>query len=293
MSENPILRSIENQEWLQPIEHKGPELIRNAFAAAGSAGQAAKNVLHGVWLKHPLHAAITDVPVGSWTVATALDVLEMRGHPEYRSGADAAVMVGLIGAIPAALSGMTDWSEADGRAQRVGAVHGILNVGAAAMYAGSYAARKSNKRGLGRWLGFLGFGFVLASSYLGGELSYALKLGTNHAPDPEGELPHDYTAAIPEAELTEGKPAKATVNGTDLVIVKRGAQIYALAAKCAHLGGPLPEGELEGNSIICPWHGSKFCLEDGHVENGPATSHQPALDVKVENGQVLVRAQRG
>jgi nitrite reductase/ring-hydroxylating ferredoxin subunit/uncharacterized membrane protein len=292
MSENQILASIEDQEWLQPLQDVGAELIKSAFSAAGPVGETAKNALHGVWLGHPLHPAITDIPVGSWTVAAALDVLEMRGDSRYQTGADAAVMVGLLGAIPAALSGMTDWSDTHGKPQRVGAMHGILNIGAAAAYAGSYAARKSDKRGLGRCLGFLGFGLVLASAYLGGELSYTQKIGVNHAPDLEDELPKDFTEAIAEAELTDGKPAKATVDGVPLMILKVGTKIYAMADKCSHLGGPLSEGTVEGDSIVCPWHGSRFCLADGHVENGPATNKQPVLAVEIENGKILVRAQQ-
>ena len=187
---------------------------------------------------------------------------------------------------------MTDWSETDGKAQRVGAMHGMLNIGAVALYAGSYAARKSEKRGLGRWLGFLGYGLVLASAYLGGELSYTQKIGVNHAPTPEEELPEDYTLALQETELTDGKPVKAVVDGTDVVIVKAGTKIYALADQCSHLGGPLSEGKVEGDSIVCPWHGSRFCLQDGHVQDGPATNNQPVLDVKIEDGKVLVRARR-
>lgn len=292
MSENPILAAIAKQEWLEPVEKTGSELILSAYEAAGDAGQAVKNALHGVGLGHPLHPAITDVPVGSWTTAAVLDVLDMAGGDQYQAGADAAIMVGLVSAIPAALSGMTDWTATHAKTQRVGAMHGILNLGAAALYASSYAARKADNRGLGRWLGFAGFALVIASSWLGGELSYAQKVGVNHAPDAEEELPNEYTAAITESDLTEDKPAKATVNGADVLLVKRGGKIYAIAATCSHAGGPLAEGKLEGDSVVCPWHGSRFCLKDGHVEDGPATYDQPAFDVKTENGQVLVKAQK-
>lgn len=290
MSENAILELVEKQEWLQPVQDKGQELILDAFAAAGPAGQVAKNTLHGVWLGHPLHPAISDIPVGSWTVASTLDLLELRGNSEYQAGADAAVLLGLVASVPVALAGMTDWSATHGKPQRVGAMHGILNVSAAALYAGSYAARKSSKRGLGRWLGFAGYGLVLASAYLGGELSYSQKIGVDHAPDPDKELPQKFTVAMPEADLTEGKPAKATVNGTDIFLLKTGSQVYAMANNCSHLGGPLSEGKLEGDSIVCPWHQSRFCVKDGKVEDGPATNNQPVLDVKIENGNVLVKA---
>jgi nitrite reductase/ring-hydroxylating ferredoxin subunit/uncharacterized membrane protein len=294
MSENPILSSIEKQDWLQPVQTKGEELVKNAYSAAGPAGQAVKNALHGVWLGHPLHSAITDVPVGSWTVATALDVLELRGETKYAPGADAAIMVGLLGALPAALSGLTDWSDTHGKPQRVGALHGILNMGAAAMYASSYAARKSEKRGLGRCLGFLGFSFVLASAWLGGELSYSQKIGMNHAPDPDNDLPKEYTevSGITESDLAENKLTKGTVNGTPVLLVKQGGVVHALAETCSHLGGPLSEGQLEGDSVVCPWHGSRFCLADGHVEDGPATNNQPVLDVKLQNGKILLKSRQ-
>ena len=163
-------------------------------------------------------------------------------------------------------------------------------MGAAALYAGSYVARKSNKRGTGRALGFLGYGLVLASAYLGGELSYTQKIGVNHAPDPDGELPKEYTSAMPEADLIEGKPAKVTVDGTDILLLKTSTAVYAMADHCSHMSGPLSEGKVEGDTIVCPWHGSRFCLKDGHVIDGPATSNQPVLDVKLEGGQVLVKA---
>src|SRR5437588_4355754 len=109
MDENPVLSFIDQQDWLAPIQEKGAELVTNTFASAGSVGQTAKNALHGVWLHHPLHSAITDVPVGSWTAAAVLDVLEASGQKEYAAGADAAVAVGLVGALGSALSGITDW----------------------------------------------------------------------------------------------------------------------------------------------------------------------------------------
>ena len=289
MSENPVLTAINKQEWLGPVQTKGAELVQNAFAAAGKAGQSIKNALHGTPLGHPLHPAITDVPVGSWTVAAVLDVLEATGESKYKPGSDAAVMIGLVSAIPAALSGVTDWSDTHGQQQRVGAAHGLLNMAAAGAYAASYIARKCDNRGLGRTLGWLGFGLVFASAYLGGELSYTLKTGVNHAPD-RSDLPKDFMPAMAEADLPENKPTKAIVDGTPVLLVKRGAQIYALADTCSHLGGPLSEGKLEGDSIVCPWHGSRFCLKTGNVLDGPATANEPAFDMKVEDGKIFVRS---
>jgi nitrite reductase/ring-hydroxylating ferredoxin subunit len=79
------------------------------------------------------------------------------------------------------------------------------------------------------------------------------------------------------------------LKGTPVVLLKRGTNIHALANQCSHLGGPLAEGQLEGDSVICPWHGSRFCLRDGQVLNGPATTPQPTFDVKIQDGNVLLR----
>ncbi len=291
MKEDPILAVVEKQEWLAPIQEQGEALVKKAYESAGAPGQAIKNALHGVWLKHPLHAAITDVPVGSWTAALVLDLLEAGGREEYAAGADAAVVVGLAGALGSALSGLTDWSDVQGKPQRVGAMHGLLNVAATVLYAGSYAFRKSKQRGLGRGLGFLGYGLVLASAYLGGALSYTQRIGVNHAADPDEDFPKDFTPACAEAELPDGQLKRVNVKGTDIVLLKRGNAVFALGEKCSHLGGPLSEGQLEGDTVQCPWHGSRFCLKDGSVVDGPATHPQPTLDVMTRDGQIFVRAQ--
>src|SRR5207245_10633715 len=99
MSHNATSSVIEKQQGRQRVQEKGEELVKGAYKAARPAGQTVKNALHGVWLRHPLHAALTDVPVGSWTAAVARDVLEARGQAQYAAGADAAIGVGLAGAV--------------------------------------------------------------------------------------------------------------------------------------------------------------------------------------------------
>jgi nitrite reductase/ring-hydroxylating ferredoxin subunit len=289
MSQDPILALVERQEWLAPVQKTGEEFVRNAFEAGGPTGRHVKDFLHGVWLGHPLHAAITDVPVGSWTVAAVLDALESSNNDEYAPGADAAVAIGLVGAVASAAAGLTDWSETQGGVQRVGALHGLLNVGAAALYTASYVARKTGHRACGRALGFVGYGVVLASAFLGGALSYTQKIGVNHSPDVDTDLPEDFVVVCRVDDLPEGQLSQRDLKGTPVVLLKRGASIKALANQCSHLGGPLAEGQLEGDSVVCPWHGSRFCLNDGEVLNGPATTPQPTFDVKLEDGNVLIR----
>ena len=291
MTSDPIVAYVEKQDWLEPIQEKGAALVQNAFKDAGEAGQAVKNALHGVWLGHPLHPAITDVPVGSWTAAAVLDVLEASGKTEYAAGADAAVVIGLIGALGSAAAGLADWSDTHGKPQRVGAAHGLLNIGATLLYGASYALRKSGSRGVARGLGWAGYGLVMTSAYLGGALSYNQKIGVNHSPDKSEDLPQDFAAVCAESDLVENTPTKVTVGDTPVMVIKQGSKIYAIANTCSHLGGPLNEGKIEGDTVVCPWHSSRFCLKDGRVLDGPATSPQPVLSVKVEGGQVLVKSE--
>src|SRR5205809_8089425 len=117
-STNALTRVIENPA-IDGIAKPLSKAVRNAYAAGGEIGQQAKNVAHGVWLGHPLHPVFTDLPIGAWTTALALDAAA-DGDPGMRRAATFAIGVGLAGAVGAALTGLTDWSETDGQARRAG-----------------------------------------------------------------------------------------------------------------------------------------------------------------------------
>jgi nitrite reductase/ring-hydroxylating ferredoxin subunit len=136
-----------------------------------------------------------------------------------------------------------------------------------------------------------GYLLAVASAYLGGHLVYKQRIGVNRAPEDAG--PDRFVPVLPVTELAEGRLRRAEVQGTPILLVRRGERIYALAETCAHLGGPLAEGWLVEDTVVCPWHQSRFRLEDGHVVDGPATFHQPCYDARVRNGQIEVRRARG
>ena len=127
-------------------------------------------------------------------------------------------------------------------------------------------------------------------AYLGGHLVYNERIGVNHAPE---ELPNKFVPIVKESELREGKMCKADADGVPVLVVKRGHQIFVMAEKCSHLGGPLSEGDFDGETVTCPWHQSKFAIEDGSVVVGPAAYRQPCFEVRVREGQVEARAPRG
>jgi nitrite reductase/ring-hydroxylating ferredoxin subunit len=59
-------------------------------------------------------------------------------------------------------------------------------------------------------------------------------------------------------DLQEGKLVKVEINDKSIVLSKVNGKFYAMDSVCSHEGGPLEEGELEGNTLICPWHQGKF-----------------------------------
>jgi nitrite reductase/ring-hydroxylating ferredoxin subunit len=80
------------------------------------------------------------------------------------------------------------------------------------------------------------------------------------------------------------------VDGVAILVARRGGRVHALSNTCVHRGGSLADGELTGDCVKCPLHGSVYRLEDGSVEQGPAAYPQPALEARVRDGAIEVRA---
>jgi nitrite reductase/ring-hydroxylating ferredoxin subunit len=284
-----LMRVVEQQQALDQLSDQIQPLVQNAFKSAGPAGRELKNILHGTWLGHPLHPALTDVPLGAWTAALALDAMEsISGRRELGAGADAAIAIGLVGAAGAAVTGLTDWSETNGRARKVGLLHGLLNVGATVLYSTSLVLRRKQKRSAGIGFAMLGFAVSNASAYLGGHLVFGEQIGVNHAA--AQEMPKDFVRALADAELHEGEMKRADAAGVPVLLVRCEGEVCAIAHTCSHLGGPLSEGKLEGDVVQCPWHGSRFNVRDGSVVDGPATFPQPRFETRVRDGQIEVRS---
>jgi nitrite reductase/ring-hydroxylating ferredoxin subunit/uncharacterized membrane protein len=278
---------IEHQEWLDPVENGLQKAVTTVYESSGAFGRKAKNFLHGVWLGHPLHPVLTDIPVGSWTAGLILDIMDASGVRGCARGADAALKVGLAGAAGAAITGLTDWQAIDGAARRIGVTHGLLNVTATGLYTASLIARNRKNRPAGRTLAFIGFAVAAASAWLGGHLVFSKQIGVNHS---AGEpLPEDWTPVLDDIELGEGEPRRVMASGVKTLLLRRAGQIYALAEVCSHLGGPLAEGQVQGATIQCPWHGSRFNMRDGKVIDGPATHPQPCFETRVLDGKIEVR----
>lgn len=258
------------------------------YAGGHPAAQKIRNFLNGTWLEEPLHVVLTDVPIGAWTAAMAFDALDLVwDRREFARGCETSIAVGLFGAAGAAITGMTDWSDVDPPARRLGLIHGLLNVSGVALFATSLCLRRKKSRGIGRIASVLGYAVMSYAAHLGGKLVYEHRVGVDRTAGQA--FPEQFTAILPEASLMDGKLTRAMYQETPILLVRRGDRIFAMAETCSHFSGALSEGRLEGDAVACPRHFSRFALEDGRVLDGPAVHPQPCLEVRTRNGQIEVR----
>jgi hypothetical protein len=120
--------------------------LSNAFYRMVKPGRV-KDVLAGTWVGHPTHPMLTDVTIAAWTGAAILDVF---GGQRADPGADMLVGVGILAAIPTAVTGPSDLTDTiDDEERSIGTAHALANVGALALWSLSYVARKTGSRRAG------------------------------------------------------------------------------------------------------------------------------------------------
>ena len=244
-----------------------------------------RDALSGTFLGHALHPLMTDLPIGSWTSAMVLDLTAGRAG---RTAARRLIGTGILASLPTALTGAIEWADSADRrpsTRRLGLVHASANVTALSLYSASYLARRRGRSGRG--LALAGGAALAVGGHLGGHLAYVNGEGVAVTSFESG--PRDWTPTIPETRLVEGRPACVLAGNVPVLLVREGGQIHALANRCNHRGGPLHEGEVADGVVTCPWHGSRFRLQDGTLVRGPASSPQPAYETRVQSGAIEVR----
>jgi uncharacterized membrane protein len=145
-----------------------------AVVGAATRPRVVKNALSGTWLGHRLHPALVPLPYGFWSGALLFDFVATR---RARWAADVLVGAGVASAIPTAAAGLSDWSDAEPEARRVGLVHAGCNTLALLCYSASLVARLLGRRKAGVGLGLAGATVITAGGYLGGHLSYVQGVG--------------------------------------------------------------------------------------------------------------------
>ncbi len=279
-----VAERLERVRWAD----RATTALSGAVRRALPPGPAA-DTLHGVPFGQPVHPRLSELPLGFWASAALLDLL-----PETERATRSLIAAGLAGTAPATLTGIADWAVLHREHQRVGIAHAAANAAAAALYCASLIARWTGRQRGGKALSFTGLALAGAGGYLGGHLSFRMAAGANHA-EPVAHLAglgwHDLCTLH---ELPDGRPVRRELGYISVLVLREGSSVRALADRCAHLGGPLHQGELltlAGHRCIsCPWHGSTYRIGDGAVIHGPATARQPTFDTQVlAGGMIQVR----
>jgi nitrite reductase/ring-hydroxylating ferredoxin subunit/uncharacterized membrane protein len=273
---------LENAGTLDPVVSAVRKVVRAAIRK-----QSVRDALHGLWLAHPLHPPLTDIPIGTWTAAAILDLI-----PGTANASSTLIAAGCVGYVPTILAGWTDWSDLHEQQQRVGLVHAAAGAAAFSCYVASLSARAHGNTVRGKAWAYTGFALVGVAGYLGGHLAYRQAAGVNHVEAVQHMFPAGWHSIGPLEELPDAELAQRAVDGIGLVVVRRGGHVDVLADACSHLSAPLSEGTFtaeEGQGcVVCPWHGSTFRLSDGGVVHGPATAPMPRFATRIVDGNVEV-----
>ncbi len=255
--------------WAKPLG----DWVHGLAAAIFGRMLPIRDFLAGTWLGHPLHALLTDVPIGALTLVIVLDVV---GQPV---AADVALLIGVLTMLAAAIAGYADYSTTDGRARVRATIHSTLMLIALVVYLVSLGIRASGptNRTLPILLSIVAYLVLAGGAFVGGDVVYALgNVVDRHAWRPSGVK----WQPLEVGEIAEGTLVKAKVGVQALVLIRSGDSIQALHDQCAHAGGPLSEGTIVGGCVECPWHGSRFEIVTGKRRRGPTVYDQPSYEVR-------------
>lgn len=121
-------------------------------------------------LGHPVHPALTDLPIGFWTSAWCLDLLP--GRAATALAARRLIALGVLSTVPAVVTGLGDASELPHRERRMSAAHASLNVAATAAFALSWWMRRRETTGAARAVAHVGAALATAAAAVGGRLAF-------------------------------------------------------------------------------------------------------------------------
>jgi nitrite reductase/ring-hydroxylating ferredoxin subunit/uncharacterized membrane protein len=286
--------------WVRPLG----EFVHGIDHAIFHAMPPVRDLLNGRWLGHPLHAVLTDAPIGILFLVIVFDVVALPAAAGW------ALAIGVLAMLGAALAGFADYADTDGFARERATLHSTLMVVALVTYLVDGLLRlggaaNAPASGLAVAVSVIAFLVLAAGAFVGGDVVYvAGNMVDRHAFRGAGTkwLALDPEELDPAGAIPEGRPVKARLGANSLVLVRNGATILALHDTCAHAGCSLSGGTLVGAAtgaesagaasaaraappvVECPCHGSRFRLSDGHVVHGPAVYDQPAYEVRAREG---------
>jgi nitrite reductase/ring-hydroxylating ferredoxin subunit/uncharacterized membrane protein len=283
-------RIVDRLPWLDGVAEKVQPKVQEVVDKGGTT---LRNALDGTWLGSPLHPVLQAVPVGSWTAVLALDAVDLvSGSKAVRNAADGALVVGVASGFAAAAVGISDWRYLSGGSRRMGLAHGLLNTAGLALNTASLLLRATDRRNAARLAFLAGYSLNGAGAHVGGELAYGYGLRVNRNVF-EWAGPDEFIPVLRESELPEEGMRRVEIDAEDgkvgiLLSRTRGGKVCAISATCNHFSGPLERGDREGDTIVCPWHKSRFDLCTGRVIDGPAVFPQSLYHVRERDGNIEV-----
>src|SRR5262245_9656855 len=102
----------------------------------------------------------------------------------------------------------------------------------------------------------------------------------------------DLTQGVPLDELMDGAMLLGHIGGEQVLLIRRGEEIFAVGAQCTHYQGPLAEGLLVDDTVRCPWHHACFDLRTGEAVRAPALNSIPCWEVAAQAGWIKVGKKR-
>ncbi|HEX3219126.1 MAG TPA: Rieske 2Fe-2S domain-containing protein [Candidatus Limnocylindria bacterium] len=261
------------------------------YRGLGSPGKLLQDFLNGSWLGHSLHPVLTDVVVGGATMVIFLDILRIFfGVDALEDATSWTLGLTVVAGVGTILTGLTDFKDtATGDERNVAGMHGLINIIAVIVFFISLLQRLGGAHDAAFWVSLAAYLIISVGAYIGGHVVFKYGYMVNRNAFARGKRATEFTPILAAAELPDATPTKASLGATALVVVRRGDVVYALKETCSHAGGPLSEGELRGDTIVCPWHASAFRLSDGAVRHGPATTRQVTYRARINDGQVEVQ----
>lgn len=162
---------------------KAVRLVR-PVADALNASRQRRDALQGMWIGHGIHPLLTDLPLGMWMSTSLLDLL---GGKPSRPAARLLLGLGIVSAVPTAVTGVSEWGSTGVREKRVGLVHASANSTALLMYVASWVMRGRGRHGAGMALALAGGTAATVGGYLGGHLTEVRKVSSRHPAFVDGE----------------------------------------------------------------------------------------------------------
>jgi nitrite reductase/ring-hydroxylating ferredoxin subunit/uncharacterized membrane protein len=285
------------ERWARPwarLWNGSARVVDAVFGASGRPGKLLQDFLNGAWLGHSLHPVVVDVVVGGTTVALLLQLLTWLTPADVRTALVWTLALTWLAGLSAIVTGLTDFKDtAKGDEQNMVGLHGLINIVATGFLIGAFTALLARADTLAGWLIVAGFLVLSVGAFIGGHVVFKYGYMVNRNAFARGKAAQEFTAVLPAAELADATPTPAMLGTTALVVVRRGDLVFALKETCSHAGGPLSKGHLEGDTIVCPWHGSAFRLRDGAVGHGPSSTRQVAYRARIQGDQVEVQGPIG